>query len=306
MKRVLLTGATGFIGRHCVPALVARGYEVHTVSPNAAGEDVDRGHHHQADLLKHAEVSALLAEVQPTHLLHCAWYAVPGTYWSAPENFRWVEASLHLWQTFAACGGRRALGVGTCAEYDWRYGYCSEQLTPLNPATTYGVCKHALQLMLDALSRQTGLSAAWGRLFFLYGPAEHHERLVASVIRSLLREEPARCSHGRQVRDFLHVQDAAEALVALLDSEVVGTVNIASGVPVTLRQLVQIIGEKLQRPQLVQLGALPAPKHEPPLLLADVARLRDEVCWSPRYDLASGIAETISWWKLQQQERGPG
>ena len=102
------------------------------------------------------------------------------------------------------------------------------------------------------------------------------------------------------MRDFLYVQDAADALVALLDAETVtGAVNIASGVPVTLRQVIAEIAAQLQRPDLIQIGALPAPAGEPRLLLADVARLREEVGWSPRHGLSEGLAETINWWKLQ-------
>lgn len=304
MKRVLLTGASGFVGRHCLPTLVARGYEVHAVSSRAdAPREMTKSvHWHRADLLDAAQVSALLAQVEPTHLLHCAWYAVPGAYWTSAENFRWVEASLHLLQTFAASGGQRVVATGTCAEYDWRYGYCSEKVTPLHPTTIYGVCKHALQLMLEALCGQANVSAAWGRLFFLYGRHESPQRLVASVISSVLQEQPALCSHGAQIRDFLYAQDAADALVALLDSETTGAVNIASGTPVTLRRVVEEAAAQLGRPDLIRLGALPSPEHEPRLLLADVARLRDEVNWSPRYDLASGLAETIGWWKLQLQK----
>ena len=301
MKRVLLTGASGFVGRHCLPELLRRGYEVSCVSMQTGAPPVPlRGvRWHQADLLDAAQVSALLEQVRPTHLLHCAWYAVPGKYLVALENFRWVQASLHLLQTFAAHGGSRVVVVGSSSEYDWRYGYCSEQLTPLLPSTPYGVCKHALQLMLGALSKQNGLSAAWGRLFFLYGPHEYAERLVASVIRAMLQGQPARCSHGRQIRDFLHVQDAAAALAALLDSNVTSAVNIASGVPVTVGQVVEAIAAQLLRPDLIQLGARPVQAHEPPLVLADVTRLRDEVGWTPQYDLASGLAETINWWKLE-------
>jgi nucleoside-diphosphate-sugar epimerase len=299
MKRVLLSGASGFVGRHCLPALLACGYQVHAVaSPKHAPPATLPGMKwYNADLLDRERTSALLAEVRPTHLLHCAWYAVPGKYWTAKENFRWVEASMHLLEAFADQGGERVVGVGSCAEYDWRDGHCSELVTPLNPATTYGACKHAFQLLLTAFGHHAKVSAAWGRLFFLYGPHEPPQRLVASVIRSILQEQPARCSHGQQIRDFLYVQDAADALVALLDSDVLGPVNIASGVPVAVLEVVQEIANQLGRPNLVRPGALLTAESEPPLLLADVARLRDEVGWSPQYDLASGLAETINWWK---------
>jgi nucleoside-diphosphate-sugar epimerase len=300
MKTVLLTGAMGFVGRHCLTALSARGYEIHAVSHRGISESGPPGvHWHQADLLNAAQVSLLVNQIRPTHLLHCAWYAVPGKYWEAQENFEWVEASRHLLKTFADAGGKRAVGVGTCAEYDWSQGHCSEISTPLNPASIYGACKYKLERDLGELGKQKRISTAWGRLFFLYGPHEDTNRLVSSVISSLLQEEPALCSHGEQVRDFLYVQDAGDALVALLDSEVSGAVNIASGVPVRLHEVIEEIADQLHGRHLVQLGARPAPENEPALLVADVARLRDEVRWSPRYNLREGLAQTINWWRTQ-------
>jgi len=299
MKRVLLTGATGFIGRHCLPLLAARGYAVHAVSSRPITENQSNIHWHQANLLDPAQVVALISDVQPSHLLHFAWYAVPGKYWTSTENLRWVQASLGLLQEFARQGGQRVVMAGTCAEYDWRYGYCSEAITPLAPATLYGICKHSLQLVLSAFSRQTGLSAAWGRIFFLYGPHEHHNRLIPSVIRSLLQHEPARCSHGNQIRDYLFVQDVADALVALLESDVSGPANIASGIPIALRGIIYKIAEKLNRRDLIQLGVLPTSTNEPPLLVADVNRLHDEVGWRPKYNLDTGLDRTIEWWKKQ-------
>jgi nucleoside-diphosphate-sugar epimerase len=301
MTRVLLTGASGFIGRHCVPLLLARGYEVHAATSQAPS--AARGVcWHQADLLDAAQVAALLAAVQPTHLLHLAWYAVPGEYWTSPQNFRWVQASLALLEAFARQGGRRVVAAGTCAEYDWRYGLCAEDVTPLAPATPYGVCKHALQTMLASFAEQAGLSAAWGRIFFLYGAGEHPARLVASVIGALLRREPARCTHGEQVRDFLYVEDVAAAFVELLGGDVCGPVNVASGIPVRLKEIVQTIGAMVGREELIQLGVVPAPPGEPPVLLADTRRLREEVGWRPTYDLATGLAETIRWWQGQALE----
>lgn len=298
MKRVLLTGATGFIGRHCLSSLVKRGYEVHAVSSRSITMERKASIlWHQANLLDLPQVAALMDKVQPSHLLHFAWYTVSGKYWTSVENLRWVQASISLLREFAQHGGRRVVMAGSCAEYDWRYGYCSEATTPLAPSTLYGICKHALQLMVSAFSKQAGLSAAWGRIFFLFGPYEHPDRLVAYVIRSLLRAEVARCSHGNQIRDFLYVQDVADAFLALLDSAVFGPINIASGRPVALRELIYKIAAKFKREDLIQLAAVSTPPDEPPLLVADVRRLYDEVGWTSRYDLDTGLEQTIEWWK---------
>ena len=234
---------------------------------------------------------------QLLHLLHFAWFTTPGEYWAARENLDWVRASLDLLQAFEERGGKRVVMAGTCAEYDWRYGYCSEQITPLAPATLYGMCKHSLQIVLDSFARQTGLSAAWGRIFFLYGPHEHPSRLISSVIISLLKGQPARCSHGNQIRDFLYVEDVADAFAALLESNITGSVNVASGCPVVLKDVIYKVGEKLGRKDLIQLGVLPVSSHEPYLLVADIGRLTSEVGWLPKCNLDGGLDKTIAWWK---------
>ena len=307
MRKVLLTGATGFIGRHCLPALLAAGFdEIHAVSTRAsidgenefANEATKNVRWHRANLLSGVETERLIGAVRPTHLLHLAWYAEPGKYWTSPLNEEWLRASVRLLDAFAAHGGRRVVAAGTCAEYDWDHdGYCSESKTPLAPATLYGKCKQALHDALEATARERGLSAAWGRIFFLYGAHEHPQRLVSSVIRALLGGDAARCTHGEQLRDFLYVRDVADAFVALLASDVRGAVNIASGEALSLKFIVNQIGEKLNRPELVQLGAIPAPDGEPKLLAADIRRLRDEVGWKPAYTLDAGLDASISWWR---------
>ena len=297
MKRVLLTGAGGFIGRHAGALLAARGYEVHAVAAQNEYASSPEIRWHRCDLLDPAASEKLLAAVRPTHLLHLAWYVVPGKFWHSQENYRWLEASIALLRHFREQGGKRAVMAGSCAEYDWDYGYCSEALTPCHPATPYGVCKLALAESLRSFSAETGLSSAWGRIFFLYGPQEHSSRLLAYVINALLRGETARCSHGLQIRDFLHVGDVAAAFVALLDSPVEGAVNIASGLPLSLRDLVLAAADRLGARDRVEFGAVEAAENEPPLLLADVRRLSQELDWRPRYDLASGVAQTVHYWQ---------
>ncbi len=304
MSRVLVTGASGWIGRHALSHLVARDYEVHAVGRQRLDDAGPRVQWHHADLLDPAQSAALVADIQPTHLLHFAWYAKPGEYWTSLENVRWVEASLHLARVFAAHGGQRQVFAGTCAEYDWHYGYCSESVTPCQPATMYGICKHALQELTAALAAATGVCSAWGRIFYLYGPHEHEARLVPSVIRALLRGEPARCTHGNQVRDYMHVEDAAAAFVALLESDLSGAVNVASGQPVAVKDIVGMIAEMIGRPDLVRLGEIAASADDPPLLLADVRRFHTVKQWQPSRSLCDGLWETIRWWQDQNSD-GP-
>lgn len=213
------------------------------------------------------------------------------------RKFLWVQTSLELLRLFREQGGHRVVVAGTCAEYDWNYGYCKEYFTPRVPNTPYGTCKNALQEMLNTYSQQTALSSAWGRIFFLYGLDEHPNRLVLSVIRALLNQEDARCSHCNQIRDFFYVEDVANAFVTILDTDIRGAINIASGKPIAIKELVYKIADKIGRHDLIRLGSISSPSNEPQLLLADVNRLSNEFGWFPNYDLNAGIEKTINWWK---------
>jgi nucleoside-diphosphate-sugar epimerase len=296
--RVLVTGATGCVGRFAVPKLIQQGWDVFAVRSRTPGSDVQGVTWLKADLLDPHDAARVVAESKPSHLLHLAWNIQPGRWASAPENIAWVRASLDLLTEFRDAGGRRIVCAGSCLEYDWDYGYCSETLTPLAAKTLYGTCKHALQLITTALTGPN-LTSAWGRIFFLYGPGEHPDRLVASVIRSILAGQPARTSHGRQIRDYLHADDVADAFVRLLGSDVTGPINIASGRPVALEEIIRRIGELTGRPDLLQIGAIPAAPTDTSLVVADTSRLRSALGWTPSWDLTRGLTATIDWWRAQ-------
>lgn len=295
MKRALLTGATGFIGAHALGALRTRGFEVHAVGRRAPPDaDVT---FHRADLLNAAEVTDVARTVRASHLLHLAWYAEPGLYWRSPVNLDWVAASLHLARAVADAGGQRLVVAGTCAEYAWGAPRLVEGETPCAPATLYGTAKDALHRLLAAFAETGGLSLAWGRVFFLYGPGEKRGRLVSDTIAALLAGQPVQTTHGRQRRDFLHVADVAAAFAALLDSDVRGPVNIASAAAVPVRDVLAAVARAVGRDDLIQYGARALPPGEPEVVEGSARRLTEELGFNPRFDLDGGIANTVAWWR---------
>jgi nucleoside-diphosphate-sugar epimerase len=252
---------------------------------------------HTADLLNRDELQRLIDDVRPTHLLHLAWYTEPGLYWNSPANLAWAASTLELIRAFGEAGGQRAVLAGTCAEYDVRRGPCQEGVTPEWPTSLYGDCKLAAGRIGRSFASHRGFELACGRLFYVFGPGESASRFVPSVIASLIRGERAVCRHGDLLRDYLYVRDAAAALVALLDSHVTGPVNIASGTPIALRDLVELIGCQVGRIDLVDEVRDADRSTEPPVVAADVTRLATEVGWTPSFSLVAGIDETVAWWR---------
>ena len=293
----MVTGGSGFIGYHCLAPLVSRGYQVTALYSRRQPEPVAGVTWLQADLLATDQVRRALAATQPSHLLHLAWYVEPGKLVSHPDNLRWLSASLEMIRHFREQGGARCVVSGTGYEYDRRYGYCSEALTPRQPNTLYGAAKHGLNEVFNAYCATSGLAGAWGRVFFLYGPREDRRRFVSSIVASLLEGAVAQTSSGEHVGDFLHVQDVADGLLALLDSDVSGDFNIASGSAVTFRRIVERIGAMTGREDLLRIGAIASRPNDAPFIVGDNSRLKRETGWAPAFDLDSGLGSTIDWWR---------
>ncbi len=294
MSRVLVTGASGFVGRHVVGQLLANGHEVHAI---CSTQMLDGPVVHRLDLLEPGAVSMLVAKVRPQSLMHLAWCAKPGGYWTSPDNLAWVRATLELLEAFRSNGGEHAVLVGSCAEYDWSgEGICREYETPLLPATLYGRCKDITRQLAESFAQLHEMPIAWARIFHAYGPFEAPGRLVPAVLTALLKGERARCSHGEQVRDLLHVTDVAAALVRLLQTQVDGAFNIGGGQPVRLREVIEYLAKQLGAEHLPQFGAVPVAANEPPVLIADNQRLV-ATGWQPRFDLHSGLDNALAWWR---------
>ena len=291
-ERVLVTGATGFIGRHIPPLLQARGFDVHvtarSLSPQNPGITA-----HGVDLLRQDEARRLIADTSPAIIIHAAWYVAHGRFWTAPENTDWLEASTALAAYAAEAGARRFVGLGTCAEYALDAGddaFPWPETRPIAPATAYGKAKASLARRLAEMAEaRARFGIAWARLFHLFGPGENPARLVPSIMVALHEGREAPCASGRPVRDFISTQNAAAAIAALAASDVSGPVNIASGAPISIAAMARLIAQIAGRPDLLRLGALPDRPHEPPYMVAHTGRLRREVGFTAPVSLMADL-----------------
>jgi len=294
--RVLVTGGAGFIGRRVTDQLVLRGHDVAVVTRRDAC-DIGKAHIIRGDLSEIDKIEHLLREWNADSCIHLAWYAEPGKYLSSPLNVQFLGWSLDLFRTLASAGCRHVVMAGTCAEYDSDCGYLRED-GPTRPTTLYAAAKLSLYITVRQLAELNGMRFAWGRIFFPYGPGEDPRRAVAALINALLRNERFKASEGMQVRDYLHVDDIASAFVALIESKADGCFNIASGNPVTIRSLMEIIGDIVGKRELIDFGAIPYREWDPMFICGDNHRLHC-LGWQPDYSLKTGLESTVSWWRQQ-------
>ncbi len=306
--RVLLTGAAGFIGSHVARLAVQEGHEVVALvrpgrSQRRLGGERDRLRLLEGDLREAQALEAPLRERVPDVCLHLAWYAEPGgrCLW-AQENLDCLTGSLAFLRVLRDVSCPRLVLAGTSIEYDTSTGYVSET-SPIQPKNLYAAAKHALFLTATRFDERGDLSVAGARIFSVYGPWEDPRRLVPFVISKLLAGEPCDLTRGEQIRDYSHVEDAAGALWAIAKSSVVGPVNVGSSEPVSVASVAGRLGELLGRPELLRFGVRPSPPGDPRFLVANTERLRNEVGFVPDYDLPSGLAHTVDWWRSQAGAR---
>lgn len=302
-ERVLVTGASGFVGLPLVAALAAEGMRVEALGCRNLGPELPGVRWHRVDLHHSGDVRLLLRELRPSVLVHCAWYVEHGRFWSAPDNRFWLDVSFELAMRFFETGGRRFVGIGTCAEY------ASQELNDnmpwpesrkIDPCTLYGQSKAELWRRLLALAeRRPGVQASWARLFHLFGAGEPPERLVPSIIHSVLAGREACCGSGHLVRDFSSAWFVAGALAALARSRVAGPVNVGCGQPRSIAALSRQVARLAGRPDLLRLGALPDRPDDVPVMVADTKRLRLEVGHSQRPVIEDDLRRLISLYRLQ-------
>lgn len=291
-KRILITGANGFIGRYCVEAFSKAGWET-VAGVRTAGDVPFADETISCDLLDSDQTRQMIDRTAPTHLLHLAWLSDAAARWTSPANLEWVSASLSLARAFAGQGGKHMIFAGSCAEYAWTSSPLIAGQSPLDPATLYGAAKARTGQLLQAAQAALDLQIAHARPFFCYGNGEADGRLLPDLIQHLERGEPFPCSDGTQRRDYLYAADIAEAFRIIAEANADGVFNIGSGKAVPVRDLVQTIADALDRPDIPQYGAIPQRPGDPTEIEADIAPLT-ALGFAPKFDLASGVKDTLA------------
>ncbi len=294
MSKVVITGATGFIGQNLSKLLPHSGSEFFLLSRNKdlrfSAENI---HIVKCDVLDSAQVKNVMKEIKPSHLLHLAWGMSPSDY-NLPGNFEWLKASINLLENFQINGGRRVIIAGSCFEYAWDQALCIENVTAPNYSNLYGASKNILKDYATTYFKHHNVELAWVRPFFLFGPYENTKRLLPNIIVSLLKGEKATIMNGEIFRDYMYVQDAAKIISKLIFTEFTGVLNIATGIPVKLGDIGKMVAKILGREDLLEVKTPEV--HRNRVVFGDSSKLHDALKFEFT-PIQNGLNETIEWWK---------
>jgi dTDP-6-deoxy-L-talose 4-dehydrogenase (NAD+) len=227
-------------------------------------------------------IRSVLAETRPDTVIHLAWYTKPHDYLVSEENLRSLATTVQFVRTAFAAGCRKVVIAGTCLEYSTSKAPHRES-DRTEPHSLYGSCKHAAHVVCEVLARRAGAELAWGRVFHLHGPGEDPVRLIPMAAARLRQRQPVDLTAGEQLRDHLNVDDVAAAFVALARPGISGTFNICSGQRVTLRHVMETVGEIVGGGDLLRFGRRPYPPDEAFFVVGDSTALR-AIGWRPRYE----------------------
>lgn len=287
-KKVLLTGATGLVGKESIRPLQDMGYEIYalTIDDNNPNNGVNWI---KCNLFDENSVKDVFEKIKPTHLLNFAW-ATTGNYLTSDINLEFVKAGLNMLKYFKANGGKRTVYVGTCFEYKFKDEPLKET-DPVNPQTLYAKSKNALHELAEEFCSINDISFGYGRIFYVFGHGENEKRLTAHLIKTLSENKEVIINNGSLIKDYMYTKDIAGAFAAFLNSGVKGTVNICTGRGISLKEYSTYIAKKLGKEEFLNIKQ--EETNQPPIITGDNSRLINEVGYKIQYSFENAIDEIL-------------
>jgi dTDP-6-deoxy-L-talose 4-dehydrogenase (NAD+) len=270
--RIFITGPQGFIGKETARQAQIQGHDVMGLEKPFRVEN--------------PPWSALEA-FRPEVCIHTAWIATPGIYVTSPLNESHRVWGCNLAVGLARLGMKHLISLGTCAEYTPSPHLLNEGNSPINPTSPYGLAKKSFHDDLRGIAALQGFTLSWARVFYPYGPDEHSQRLVSSLIRGFEENQPLLIENPNAVRDYIHVEDVASALLLMAERKVHGTVNIGTGKGVRIGTLESTIARLMNIPFDDKSETMAQGMGE--AVVAEIGKLK-AMGWTPRYDhIESGL-----------------
>ena len=287
-QKVLLTGVTGLVGKEVIEPLKQMGYQISalTIDENNPDNGVNWI---KCNLFDEESLKLAIEKVKPTHLLNFAW-ATTGNYLTSEINFEFVKSGLNLLKYFKQNGGKRAVFVGTCFEYEFKDEPLKETDT-INPQTLYAKSKNALHELAEEYCRINDISFGYGRIFYVYGHGENEKRLTAHLIKTLSNNGEVIINNGDLVKDYMYTKDIAGAFAAFLNSDVEGSVNICTGKGISLKDYSTYIAKQLGKEEYLKINY--EETNQPPIIVGDNTRLTKEVGYEIKYSFEKAIEEIL-------------
>lgn len=229
--RVLITGASGFIGRHLLDVFLEQ-YEVYATYLKNKGSESHKWVY--LDILNTSQVSEVLQKIKPDYLIHTAWYVEHGAFWNSPLNIPHIHGTLHLWKKFIEYGGKKALFLGSGVE-KFPFGgsyHCNN---------VYGQSKIITSKLIEDYGN---IPYVWGRIFGVYGPFESLKRFIPYVVNSYLQKEIPFLKNPSVSYDYIYVKTLAKLLRTVLFSDITGICDLGSGQVFSLGEIANLIHKK--------------------------------------------------------------
>jgi len=296
--RVLLTGATGFIGARVAERLHERGHTLALLvrcprSADRAAALYSRCEMIVGDLALPETYADAVRAFRPDTLVHAAWSGVSSGDRNEPSQIGNIASTALLLEEAMASGIEAFVGFGSQAEYGPKNRKLDEQ-APTEPTTLYGYSKLAACRVAKAMCRMKSVRHAWLRVFSVYGPRDNPGWLIPSLIAKLQEGAVPALTRCEQIWDFLYIDDAADAAVAVVESATAaGVFNLGSGTGQPLREVVTLLRDAVRPGAELGFGQLPYRSDQVMHLEADIARLHDATGWQPTTGLKRGLMQVV-------------
>jgi len=303
VKRILITGASGFVGAVVARRALQEGHETHLLlrpshqcwRVEGISRDVQI---HSAELENEAEVRRMLAEVRPEWVFHLAAY---GAYSYQTGMARMIATNLvgcvSLLDASVQAGAEVFLQTGSSSEYGWK-DHPPDEAEFVDPNSHYAITKAAATQYCRQVALAQAIRAVTLRLYSIYGPYEEPTRLIPSLLLHGMRGMLPPLVSASTARDFVYVDDAVEAMFAVARAESIpkGAVyNVASGVQTTLGELVSVVRNLLGVTVEPQWATMEQRSWDTNVWVGTAERIRREIGWSARTGLESGLRQTLEW-----------